>query len=122
MMMETTQEEIVLLLRKWREEKTLIQASLSFDRTRCMILGRIERLDSDEVQIDGSSRDEAQQGLVVRFSDVRRFCFGDMDRLPQDRPVEVQQAIDTFETRILLDLGGCFCLIFAIRDPGSDQT
>jgi hypothetical protein len=117
-MLEASQAEVVLLLRKWQEEKTLLQASLSFDRTRCIVLGRIERIDDDEVQIDGSSRDElgAQYGLVVRFANVRRFCFGDMDRLPQDRPPEIEEAVNAFETHLLLDLGACMCLIFAIRD------
>ncbi|MGD1094576.1 MAG: hypothetical protein ABSB35_21605 [Bryobacteraceae bacterium] len=122
-MLETTQAEAVLLLRKWQEEKTLIQASLSFDQTRCIVLGRVERIDGDEVQIDGSSRDDlgGQYGLVVRFANVRRFCFGDMDHIPQPRQPEIQQAVGAFETHLLLDLGACLCVIFAIRDSRVHQ-
>jgi hypothetical protein len=76
-MVETTKTEAILLLRKWQEEKTLLQASLFFEETRSIVLGRIEKIDNDEVQIDGSSRDElgGQYGLVVRFANVKRFCF-----------------------------------------------
>jgi hypothetical protein len=123
-MIETTQAEAILMLRKWQEEKTLLQASLSLDRTRCIVLGRIERLDSDEVQMDGSSRDElgAQYGLVLRFANVRRFCFGDMAHLPQNRTPEIQEAVEAFETHLFLDLGACMCVIFAIRDSRVHQA
>jgi hypothetical protein len=124
-MFEVTKDEAILLLKKWRDEKTLLQAGLSFDRTRCIVLGRLGRVDDDEAQIDGLSQDQlpAQYGLIIRFANIKRFCFGDMNHLPQPRPTEIQQAIDAFETHLLLDLhlGACMCAIYAIRDSGVDR-
>ncbi|HUA19518.1 MAG TPA: hypothetical protein VMB25_12295 [Bryobacteraceae bacterium] len=122
-MLEVTKDEAILLLRKWQEEKTLLQCSLSFDRTRCITLGRIEKIDEEEAQVNGSSLDESggKYGLILRFMNVRRFCFDDV-KLPQQQPDSVmERAAEALEQYLFMDLGfGCFCAIFATREPHTD--
>jgi hypothetical protein len=52
------QRNALAIREQMARREMLLQASLSFDRTRRIVLGRIEKIDDDEVQKDGLSRDE----------------------------------------------------------------
>jgi hypothetical protein len=117
--METTQDMAVSLLRKWQEDGRVVQAAVSFGRTRCTVLGRIERINGDEIWIDGSSEDEhgEKYGLILRFADVSRISFEDA-RFFSQHGRDVQEQVDeAFESFLSIDLGPCKCSIFACRLP-----
>lgn len=117
--MFTSLEEALSLLRKWQEEKQLIQAALIFSKTRCSILGRVERIDSDQIQIDGSSLDEFgnRYGLLLQLADVLSFSFGDARSFSQPDPDVAEQVDRTYDSFLSIDLGPCKCVVFACRPP-----
>jgi hypothetical protein len=106
--METTQEMALSLLRKWQEEERLVLASITFGKTRCMVLGRIEQLDDEQILIDGSSTEEPfgkHRGLILRFGDVLTFSFDDARLFSEQAPDIATQIESVAESFLSLDLG-----------------
>jgi hypothetical protein len=121
--MDVTQEEALSLLRKWHEDKYLIQGSLLFGKTRCMFFGHIREID-DQIWIDGSSREQLgdRYGLILRLADVLRFSFEDTrffaQLAPGLDPSLSEQVEQSYESILMLDLGPCQCAMFASSDSG----
>jgi hypothetical protein len=75
-----TREEALSLLRKWQEERRIIQASLTLsEKTSCSVVGRIEHLDSDSVRIDLRSKFHVgvYTGISVDLMAATGFIFED---------------------------------------------
>jgi hypothetical protein len=123
--MKTPKEMALSLLRKWQEEERLVQGSITFQKTRCGVIGRIEQLDGEQVRIDASSTDELfglQRGLILRFADVLGFNFEDSRFFSQQQHEMAKQIDEAFESFLSLDLGPCKCVLFACRLPSELST
>jgi hypothetical protein len=120
--METSQEDALSLLRKWQEEKRLVQAHLSSGgNSGSMILGRIEQIDAEWIKIDGQSRDRLgrQYGLTIALDEVIRFSFEDKRFVEQAerRPQVLESVKQVFDSFLFVELDWCTCTIAVFNLP-----
>jgi hypothetical protein len=78
--MEITKEEALSLLRKWQQERRLMEGKAFFDdKISSNVLGRIENVSTEEVTIDDRSfvTGSTRYGMIVYLASVTRFSFED---------------------------------------------
>lgn len=105
--MEITHEEVLSLLRKWRDEKRIIQGLLAFsEKTSCCVYGRIEHLDNDWVRVDDRSMSsfEARTGISIDLMSATGFSFED-DRIAAGTE-EADQIRQCYEGLLFVRLPG----------------
>ena len=96
--MVTSSNEARGLLRKWQEEKRIIQCSMADGKgSFCGIVGRIENLDEESVLIDARSIYPRGKfiGLAIHFHGAR-FSFQDSREAPAKDMEALRQAFDSF--------------------------
>jgi hypothetical protein len=113
--MEATFNEAYELLRKWRDEKRIIQCGL-FDESgsSCNVIGRIEKLDEESVFISASSMYPRGKfiSLAVNLNSAR-FRFEDWRDAPPEHTESLRAAFDSF-LFVSLARGG-HCEIYAAK-------
>jgi hypothetical protein len=108
-------EEAFSLLKKWRDERRVIQAGLiASQKTGACALGRIEHLDNESVRIDAGSirKIGRRNALTLEFSEAMTFRFEDWRDAPPDLAEEIRQ---TFESFLFIELGNCNCELYAAK-------
>ena len=113
--MEATPSEAYELLRKWQDEKRIIQCGLFEEMgSSCGIIGRIEKLDEESVHISAKSLYPRGHfyNLVVNFHGAR-FTFEDWRDAPPEHVESLRSAYDSF-LFISLPRGG-HCEIYAAK-------
>jgi hypothetical protein len=83
-----------------------------------MVLGRIERVDSEWIIVDGRSRDRKGEryGLTLAVDDVLGFNFEDARYIPADQPEAAKKA-EMYDGFLFFQLEWCMCSIWAIKLP-----
>jgi hypothetical protein len=113
--MKISPQDAVSLLRKWQQERRMIQASLIFSATtNCCAIGRLEHVDAQPVRIDARSIDRIghHRGLLLDLSEAKGFNFHDSRDAPPDYAEQLQQAYEAF---LFIELDGCLCEIYAAK-------
>lgn len=112
--MNITAEDAKSLLRKWQEERRVIQVGLiASTTTGAHIIGRIVRID-DILRIDATSLNRTGErfALVLDFSEALEFRFEDW----RDAPPEFRDQIrDVCESQLFIELASCRCELFALK-------
>jgi len=112
--MNISAEDAKSLLRKWQEERRIIQVGLiSSLTTGGHLIGRIERID-DTLRIDATSLNKTGYSfaLILDFSDAQEFRFEDW----RDSPPEFTDQIrDICDSQLFIDLGNCHCELYALK-------
>jgi hypothetical protein len=115
--LDATSEQAFLLLKKWRDERRLLQGSLFFsETTNACIVGRIEALTPSSVRIDAQSvsrRFGANAGLLLNLAEVIRFEFEDSRALPTGE--DMAQFRQNYEGFLLMTFPGFSAQILAVR-------
>ncbi len=96
--MLTSSNEARGLLRKWQEEKRIIQCSMADGKgSFCGIVGRIENLDEESLLIDARSIYPRGKfiGLTINFHGAR-FSFQDSREAPAEDMEALRKAFDSF--------------------------
>lgn len=104
------------ILRKWRDERRLIQVGLiSSIKTGAHVIGRIEHLDDESLRIDASSihpRGGRGSALVLEFAEAKEFRFEDWRDAPPEYAEQLRQG---FEAALFVNLGNCQCELYAAK-------
>ena len=103
------------MLRKWQQERRIIQAALVFsETTNCCIVGRIKHVDSRSLKIDASSLQAGGhvQGLSLNIFDAIALSFEDWRDAPTEYAEQLRQDFDSF---LFVDADGFRCEIYATK-------
>jgi hypothetical protein len=109
-------QEAISLLRKWQEERRMIQCALfAPNGTSCSLIGRIEHVEPDTIRIDATSRDKLGRfiGMSLRASKALGFSFEDWRDAPEEHANALRQAYETFLFVNFYD--GSHCEIYAAK-------
>jgi hypothetical protein len=108
-------DDTVSVLRKWRDERRLIQVGLiSSIRSGCHVIGRIEKVDEESLRVDARSITKLgiKTWFTLEFRDAKEFRFEDWREAPPEYAEEFRQIFEAF---LFLDLGNCHCEIYAYK-------
>jgi hypothetical protein len=112
---EASFNEAFALLRKWQEEKRIIQCNLSDGKDAvCGIIGRIENLDEESLLISAKSMYPRGKfiSLTINFHGAR-FRFEDWRDAPPQHTEALRAAYDSF---LFVTLArGWHCEIYATK-------
>lgn len=107
------------LLRKWQDEKRLVQAGLVLsETTSCCIIGRIEHVNTESVTIHAVGGDEGQldrhSGLSFDLVSVRKFAFEDWRDAPPQHTEALRIAYEGF---LFISFDDYRCEVYACKTP-----
>jgi hypothetical protein len=108
-------EDTLSLLRKWQDERRLIQCGLVYSfEISCTVVGRIEEVEVGSIRINARSlrTDGKFDSLLFNLVDSTEILFHDW----RDAPEEVAPSLKAaYEAHIFVRFRDCHCEIYALK-------